>query len=263
MAKTNLTDCLLVAYDFPPEGGVKAHRVAKFAKYLPDFGYRPIVFTTRKRNLEQPDPSLIADLSPDVAVVRTPPCSPNTPYRAIRELWEDLRPKTRVKPDASALTPRARSKALTVASRVAFPDIAAAWPRLAPVFLPDIHDAGMPRLVWATSPPFSALIAGRNLARRLRVPLVVDIRDMFCDNPHNPPAPRFAQRARRLEQDVLAAADAVVTVTQGIAETLEDHYELGKKLSVIYNGFDFEPKAVPLPPHPPLRIVHLGSAVRS
>jgi glycosyltransferase involved in cell wall biosynthesis len=36
---------LLVAYEFPPYGGIGVQRVLKFCKYLPEFGIEPVVFT--------------------------------------------------------------------------------------------------------------------------------------------------------------------------------------------------------------------------
>ncbi len=34
---------LIVAFDFPPQGGTGAIRMTKFAKYLPEFGWQPVV----------------------------------------------------------------------------------------------------------------------------------------------------------------------------------------------------------------------------
>ena len=38
---------LIVAYHFPPDAAIGAVKPAKFAKYLPEFGWEPIVSTLR------------------------------------------------------------------------------------------------------------------------------------------------------------------------------------------------------------------------
>ena len=40
---------LLIAYFFPPFNTVGAIRAAKFAKYLPEYGWEPIVLTANPR----------------------------------------------------------------------------------------------------------------------------------------------------------------------------------------------------------------------
>src|SRR6266542_5659957 len=41
---------LLVAYHYPPSTAVGAVRPSKFARYLPDLGWQPIVLTTASAN---------------------------------------------------------------------------------------------------------------------------------------------------------------------------------------------------------------------
>ncbi|HFE52934.1 MAG TPA: glycosyl transferase family 1, partial [Bacteroidetes bacterium] len=38
---------LFVAYYFPPAGGSGVQRVLKFVRYLPEFGWQPVVLTAR------------------------------------------------------------------------------------------------------------------------------------------------------------------------------------------------------------------------
>ena len=40
-----MRNVLSIAYRFPPCGGSGVQRPAKFAKYLPEFGYQPLVLT--------------------------------------------------------------------------------------------------------------------------------------------------------------------------------------------------------------------------
>jgi len=38
---------LIITYYWPPSGGIGVHRCLKFAKYLRDFGWEPVVFTAK------------------------------------------------------------------------------------------------------------------------------------------------------------------------------------------------------------------------
>lgn len=40
---------LIIAYHFPPDSAVGAIRPAKFAKYLPEFGWEPVVYTVKEK----------------------------------------------------------------------------------------------------------------------------------------------------------------------------------------------------------------------
>jgi len=262
MPNTDMLDCLFVTYDFPPEGGVKTHRVVKFVKYLPEFGCRPVVFTTSRRLHLQPDPLLADEIPPETKVIRTPMLSPATLYLPVRDLWRHHALGSNGAPSASTSSVARTSRALRLAQRIFFPDMAVGWRAVAPFFLPDVLAECTPRVVWATSPPFSTLLVGRHLARKLDLPFVADMRDLYSDNPNYPPIPRFRGRARALEASVLEEAAAVVTVTQGMAEILQSRHSLKSDVTVIRNGFDFDPVEADFPATPPLRVGHIGSAIR-
>src|SRR3954452_9300935 len=72
--ETPLTRSVLyLAYFFPPRGGAAVQRSLKFARYLPQFGWRPLVVANgglvRDTATQVQDPTLLRELPPD-AVVR-------------------------------------------------------------------------------------------------------------------------------------------------------------------------------------------------
>src|SRR4051794_39505358 len=72
--ETRLTQSVLyLAYFFPPRGGAAVQRSLKFARYLPQFGWRPLVVANggvvRDTATQVQDPTLLGELPPD-AVVR-------------------------------------------------------------------------------------------------------------------------------------------------------------------------------------------------
>ena len=97
----------------------------------------------------------------------------------------------------------------------------------------------MPDLIYGTAPPHSTHLVARRLSRRLGVPWVAELRDLWTDDPyyHHPPQPRWrAALERRMEAWALAQASGFVAVTEGAAERLRTRFE--QPVTVVMNGFD-------------------------
>ena len=62
---------LIVSYHFPPDASVGGMRPAKFAKYLPQFGWEPIILTVNQHYHPLTDPSKLKDLGLGPRVYRT------------------------------------------------------------------------------------------------------------------------------------------------------------------------------------------------
>ena len=70
---------LVIAYPFPPLGGSGVQRTAKFAKYLPEFGWQPVVLTVSYSHVfeySENDHSLVEELRSDLLVYRVPDINP-------------------------------------------------------------------------------------------------------------------------------------------------------------------------------------------
>ncbi len=52
---------LIITYYWPPSGGPGVQRVLKFAKYLPEFGWEPIILTVKNGTYPAIDESLLAE----------------------------------------------------------------------------------------------------------------------------------------------------------------------------------------------------------
>ncbi len=66
-----IRDLLFISYHFPPAGGPAVQRPLKFAKYLPLFGWNPIVLTVSNPSLECNDETLLQDLPQGVCIYKT------------------------------------------------------------------------------------------------------------------------------------------------------------------------------------------------
>ena len=68
---------LIITYYWPPAGGPGVQRVLKFAKYLPEFGWQPIILTVKNGEYPAIDESLEVEIPDNCKVYKTFSLEPN------------------------------------------------------------------------------------------------------------------------------------------------------------------------------------------
>ncbi len=229
---------LVLAYEFPPSGGGGVQRVAKMCRYLPVNGWSPIVVTADVKASRAVDDTLLEGLE-GVPVRRVRAFDPRdaaarmlAPLKRLRRagaasVETERAPRERTGPPVST----------RVASWVAVPDHAAYW--IGPAVRAAVEEgrAHRVRVLYASAPPPSALVAGARAAATLGVPFVADMRDAWRDNPGARYAtPLHRSRSATLERRVMRAAAAVTCISDPIAE---EAASMGAgRVVVLPNGFD-------------------------
>jgi glycosyltransferase involved in cell wall biosynthesis len=223
---------LIVTWYFPPSRTIAAVRLGKLARYLLAQGHDVRVVTPQAPPLPQ---DLAVDFPAD-CVVRTP--------------WQP--------PQAGgSAPPRGPAPAGTIpeggvakrsllkrtlwrldASLAAFPDNRVPWLPFATEAGARLLDGWRPDLVFASGPPFTTLLVGQALSKRSGLPLVLEFRDRWSEDPYAPPFFWRRWRNRLAENALIARAGALVTVSQPWAEAYRARY--GKPTEVVYNGYDAE-----------------------
>ena len=256
---------LFVAYYFPPAGGSGVQRVLKFVKYLPEFGWQPVVLTARGADYPTLDPTLEAEVPPGVQVIRTWIVEPYALYRKLtgREAAQHL--------DVAVLS-RGEGEQQKLAERFSewvrrtffIPDARAGWtPFATAAGLRVLADPEV-RAVVSSAPPYTTHVIGLKLHTLTRKPWVADFRDSWVDWVS---APRRKGLPRRvdltLEGLVLRKATRVVTVTRGVAEDLLSRHPEARdaRWRLIPNGFDAADFAgvEPAPRDSRLTLIYTGS----
>ena len=227
---------LYLAYHFPPIGGAGVQRSLKFARYLPEFGYDPVVVTGpgRPRDRWTPgDASLAAEIPTEAEIIRVPgPEPPGTGrWRGRGERWLRL-PSQWDQWWASG----------AVAAGLAFSDI---------------------DLIHATLSPWSSAVVAAELSRRLGRPWTVGLRDPWAlDEMMVYPTAIHRRLELTLMWRALTSANGIVMNTAEAAERLALRFpELARKpILVIPNGYDVADFATPAPERADgkFRIVHTG-----
>ena len=67
---------LIITYYWPPSGGSGVQRWLKMSKYLPEFDWQPVIYTTENAEYPMIDPSLEKDVPADMEVIRRPIVEP-------------------------------------------------------------------------------------------------------------------------------------------------------------------------------------------
>lgn len=206
---------LVVAWYFPPWGGAGVQRTVKHVKYLPQFGWRPVVLTGPLPRKGPSDPTLLEDFAETPEVHRTSALLP-----------------------PAALPWRVRN-ALTRWLLVS--DEQAGWHPFALAAASDLIRRGHIDAVYTTSTPYTAHLIGLRLSRRFGLPWIADFRDPWTDNAAiRPPTAWHRRRIQRWEQQVIGTASRVTVVSEPMAQALRAAYPSvePQRFLVLPNGFD-------------------------
>jgi glycosyltransferase involved in cell wall biosynthesis len=225
---------LIITYYWPPSGGSGVQRWLKFAKYLPESGWEPVIFTPENPDFDLKDERLNREVSPDLEVIRFPIWEP---YQLFASLKKQKTHPGRLleQPKRGAL----EKLAIWLRANVLVPDPRVFWVRPSVKFLSELLQSGQFQAVITTGPPHSLHLIGLQLKERFGLPWIADFRDPwsqweFLDT--LPMLPLIRRRHEALERKVLQQADAVLTISPTFQRDLEKLS--GRKIDLITNGYD-------------------------
>ncbi len=234
---------LFITYYWPPGGGPGVQRGIKLTKYLPSFGIEPLVMSVRPDKASYPvvDETLLEQINPALAIVRTDSCEPMLAYTRI------IPGATLPKPGFADESSPSFSKKITRFIRGNFfiPDARRGWNKYLVRECRKIIKTQEIAAIFCTSPPHSTQLAAMQLSRETGIPWIADLRDPWTDIYYN----RHLLRThiansidRRYERKVLLTADRIITVSVSLRKVLlEKSAKLDpQKVVVIPNGFDHE-----------------------
>jgi glycosyltransferase involved in cell wall biosynthesis len=231
---------LMVAYHFPPlRGSSGIQRTLKFAQYLPQQGWQPLVLSAHPRAYANQGPDQMGDIPAGTVVKRA---------------W--------ALDSARHLAWRGRYVGWT-----ALPDRFATWCLGAvPAGLALVRRY-RPQVIWTTFPIASATLIGLLLHKLTGLPWIADFRDPMTDVGY-PENPRVWRVWRWIERQAVQRAALVVCTTPGAIVTYRTRYPdiPAGRFVVVENGYDEENfrdagaagEAAPRAPGQPFTLVHSG-----
>ncbi len=227
---------LIFTYYWPPAGGVAVQRFLKFSKFLPEYGWEPIIVTVANGSYPYYDESLVKEVAPSLRVYRTKTFEPFEFYNLLRGKKGKTMPVVSVgshqKPSLfQRISEYIRANFFVPDARVGWAVYAVA--QAAAILQKEKIDA-----IVTTGPPHSTHLIGLRLKQKYRLHWIADFRDPWTGIFYNQLLPRSSKtraKDQALETQVLQNADCVTVISPGMKKEFEDR---AKKIEVILNGYD-------------------------
>lgn len=203
---------LMIAFHFPPLAGSSGiQRTLRFARYLPQFGWEPLILTAHPRAYERTSDDQMDDTA-SIAVVERAFALDSARHLAIRGRYPGF---------------------------IARPDRWVSWWLGAiPKGLAMIRQY-RPDAIWSTYPIATAHMIGQTLSRLANLPWIADFRDPMAQDGY-PTDPKLWKYFKEIEEKALRTASRSVFATPGAARLYRDRYPdvPGARIAVIENGYD-------------------------
>lgn len=232
---------LVVTYYWPPSGGGGVQRWVKFCKYLPEFGFEPIVLTVAPSDASYTliDQSLEKEISPDLKVYST---------KSVESLQLFMKLFGRKKLPHSGFSGENKATFFSklfrfIRGNFFIPDPRKGWNKFAQEKAVQLIQEHGIKYVITTSPPHSTQLIGAYLKQRCAIEWLADLRDpwtdiyYYNDLMHTPIARKIDAK---YELKVLQQADRVLVVSPAIQRLFASKLPESQraKISVLPNGYD-------------------------
>ena len=232
---------LIITYYWPPGGGAGVQRWLKFAKFLPEFGWEPVILTIDPEFAVYPaiDVSLSEELPEKIIVHRTPATNwfrfYSTDKSKIPSAGFAANPENSLKGKISRF----------IRGNFFIPDPRRGWNRFAFKKACEIIEKEKIVTFVTTSPPHSTQLTGLKLKERYPdIKWIADIRDPWTDiYYYDQFYPTLISRRidSGFEKQVLKKADRIISVGYLLKELFAGKLpESRSKIEVITNGYDDE-----------------------
>lgn len=210
-------------------------RWLKFAKYLPEAGWEPVIFTPENPDFDLKDESLEKEISTNLEVMKFPIWEPYQLLDRIRGKKESHPGRVLEQKEQSFI----EKAAIWLRANLMVPDPRVFWVKPSVKFLTELVEKGQFDAVITTGPPHSMHLIGRDLKRKTNIFWLADFRDPWSQWEFLDKLPMqnlVRDKHKKLEQEVLSEADIVTTISPTFQHDLEQVAH--RKINLITNGFD-------------------------
>jgi len=225
---------LLITYYWPPSGGPGVQRILKFAKYLPEFGFDPLVLTVKYGEYPAIDKTLIKDIPPECRVYRTSILEPNKMYKLLTGKKSEHTIGHDIFSQKDKNIFDKCSKFIRLNAFI--PDAKIGWIPFAVHKGKQIIRQESPDIILSSSPPPTVHLIAKRLAGSGNIPWIADFRDPWTEMHYYQQKRAAITRSidKRLEKSVIDSADHLTCVSKHFLQMLPPN----KKYTIIPNGFD-------------------------
>ena len=230
---------LIISYYWPPTGGSGVQRWVKFAKYLPEEGWQPVIYTPENPEQLATDHTLEAEVPAEAEVIKTHITEPYGLYKKFLKKSGHSKEAVEVNPVNAQNKSFAQKAAMWVRGNFFRPDPRCLWIRPSVKFLKKYLEEHPVDLIVSTGPPQSMHIIGMKLARETGLPWIADFRDPWTKIfyfKHLAMTRATERWHKRMEKKVLDNASLVVAVSPLVQQEFQAMTHTPVEL--VTNGFD-------------------------
>ena len=230
---------LIITYYWPPAGGPGVQRWLKFVKYLPSYGFQPIVYVPDNPTYPIIDEGLLSEISSEAIILK------NKIFEPYQIATFFSRNKT--KNISAGIIPNQKKQSfivqllLWIRGNIFIPDARFLWVKPSVKFLHQYIIANDIQTIVTSGPPHSLHLIGYQLQKKVQVKWIADFRDPWTTIGYHKQLKlsAFAEKKhKKLEHQVLNAADAIIVTSK--STKIEFEKLTVKPITVITNGFDTE-----------------------
>lgn len=230
---------LIISYYWPPTGGSGVQRWVKFARYLPEEGWQPVIYTPENPEQLVVDHTLESEIPAEAEIIKTHITEPYGLYKKFLRKSGHSREAVEVNPVNARKKSFLQKAAMWVRGNLFRPDPRCLWIKPSVRFLRKYLMEHPVDLIVSTGPPQSMHIIGWKLAAATGKPWIADFRDPWTKIfyfKHLSMTKATERWHKRMEKRILDDADAVVAVSPLVQQEFQAITQTPVEL--ITNGYD-------------------------
>lgn len=231
---------LIITYYWPPAGGPGVQRWLKFAKYLPESGWKPVIYTPENPSYPLLDESLLKDVPQNLEIIKTKIWEP---YQLAEKLNKSNKKFKAGQFDVGKNQSWKSKLSIWVRGNFFIPDARVFWVKPSVKFLEQYLKENKIDVVVTSGPPHSLHMIGLGLKEKFpNLKWIADFRDPWTEisyYKHLKLTKSSDRKHRQLESAVFKKADITLATSYTDAENFR---KAGANAVCITNGFDEEAK---------------------
>jgi len=227
---------LIITYYWPPAGGPGVQRWLKFAKYLPESGWNPVIYTPENPSYPLLDESLLKDIPQNLEIIKTKIWEP---YQLAEKLNKSNKKFKAGQFDVGKNQSWKSRLSIWVRGNFFIPDARVFWVKPSIKFLEQYLKENKIDVVVTSGPPHSLHMIGLGLKKKFpNLKWIADFRDPWTEisyYKHLKLTKNSDRKHRQLESAVFKNADITLATSYTDAENFR---KSGANAICITNGFD-------------------------
>lgn len=226
---------LFVSFFSPPIGSGGGERVMKLLKYIK--GYEKYLLTSDYPTYKYKDDS--SRIPEDVKVIRVKFKDPR--ILIPKFLYRFLKKEKKAEKDILEKYRVLKSSILTkIRLKLFIPDDKVKWAKASFKEAKKLVSREKIDFVVTSGPPHSVHLVGLNLKRKFNIKWVIDLRDLWSENPFVEYPLSSKIKNKKIEEKCFKECDLIIVVTESFKKVLLNEFPFlqENRIKVVYGGFD-------------------------